>query len=648
MNNLPKEVYWYGKKERLTKPHKLSCGPMDICYESGLLRNIRLGEYEVIRMIYYALRDHNWETIISEIKNEKIIESDNGFKISYESHFKKGDIRFVIYSEITGFPTGKLNFEINGVALSDFQTNRTGFCVLHPIDECKGRPCEITDPAGFKKTFIFPMLISPHQPMKDIAEMSWEINAIGKAHLKFEGDIFEMEDQRNWTDDSYKTYCRPLELPFPYQLKKGEKIHQKITLSVDIDEKIDLPDPIPFHLKYNDDTTYPLPQIGIGQSNSKPELSEYELALIKKANFDYYEVNIFFDLDWETNMLAAISDSKRLMLPLSLKIHFTNNYENEITELRRVIESQDHMVKSVTILQNELPVVTDDFIDLVFKPLKEIFTNSKIGAGTRGFFAELNRNRILHKDLEFLSFSMTPQVHAFDNLTLIENLNGQSAALESGLGFAGRKAIYISPVTLRMQGNPVAASDATENVKGLPPQVDPRQMSLFGAGWTLGSVKKLTEARAGAITYYEAVGVKGIVQGDREPGYPNEFQVRKNAVFPLFYVLKEILDHKDFQLVQSISSHPTVFDGLVLKSVETKSLILVNYSDQGINVKIDGLTENMKKVELDEDNVELAMYDPDDFNSLPFKYLSFDPSSASVFLKPFGISIIRECKEYRQ
>ena len=47
-----------------------------------------------------------------------------------------------------------------------------------------------------------------------------------------EGDTFEMEDQRNWTDASYKTYVRPLALPWPYTLAKGTVIEQAVRLSV--------------------------------------------------------------------------------------------------------------------------------------------------------------------------------------------------------------------------------------------------------------------------------------------------------------------------------------------------------------------------------------------------------------------------------
>jgi hypothetical protein len=46
-----------------------------------------------------------------------------------------------------------------------------------------------------------------------------------------EGDAFEMEDQRNWTDASYKTYVRPLAFPWGYTLAKGSRHAQSARLS---------------------------------------------------------------------------------------------------------------------------------------------------------------------------------------------------------------------------------------------------------------------------------------------------------------------------------------------------------------------------------------------------------------------------------
>ena len=39
--------------------------------------------------------------------------------------------------------------------------------------------------------------------------------------IRFEGDLWEMEDQRNWTDASYKTYSTPLRLPYPVEIQRG-------------------------------------------------------------------------------------------------------------------------------------------------------------------------------------------------------------------------------------------------------------------------------------------------------------------------------------------------------------------------------------------------------------------------------------------
>jgi len=41
-----------------------------------------------------------------------------------------------------------------------------------------------------------------------------------------------MEDHRNWSDASFKTYVRPLVLPWPYTLKAGEEVKQSIKVKL--------------------------------------------------------------------------------------------------------------------------------------------------------------------------------------------------------------------------------------------------------------------------------------------------------------------------------------------------------------------------------------------------------------------------------
>ena len=115
-------------------------------------------------------------------------------------------------------------------SLTEFATNRTGLVVLHP-PALAGTELTVRHSGGAVERTLFPGRISPHQPAFDIAGLSWSHDGLG-VDVRFTGDVFEMEDQRNWTDASYKTYSRPLALPFPYPLAEGERVVQSIDVSV--------------------------------------------------------------------------------------------------------------------------------------------------------------------------------------------------------------------------------------------------------------------------------------------------------------------------------------------------------------------------------------------------------------------------------
>jgi hypothetical protein len=118
---------------------------------------------------------------------------------------------------------------------------------------------------------------------------------------------------------------------------------------------------------------------------------------------------------------------------------------------------------------------------------------AKIGGGTNAYFAELNRARPPVDALDLVCYSLNPQVHASDNASLVENLEAQAATVRGARRFAGTLPIAVGPITLRPRFNPNATGPGPETAPGaLPPQVDVRQMSLFGAGWTLGSLKALS------------------------------------------------------------------------------------------------------------------------------------------------------------
>src|SRR5262249_32439416 len=90
---------------------------------------------------------------------------------------------------------------------------------------------------GSMETGVFPESIAPHQPFLGMRAIAHELlPASGDApalwaNVRFEGDIFEMEDQRNWTDASYKTYCTPLALDYPLPIAKGPRVAKSVPLT---------------------------------------------------------------------------------------------------------------------------------------------------------------------------------------------------------------------------------------------------------------------------------------------------------------------------------------------------------------------------------------------------------------------------------
>lgn len=105
--------------------------------------------------------------------------------------------------------------------------------MLHPIRECAGAKCRALYLNGTEKELAFPEIIAPEQPVRglhDLSGLAHEVEPGVWAELRFEGDAFEMEDQRNWIDASFKTFCTPLRVPYPLEIKAGTRLQQSVTL----------------------------------------------------------------------------------------------------------------------------------------------------------------------------------------------------------------------------------------------------------------------------------------------------------------------------------------------------------------------------------------------------------------------------------
>src|SRR5688572_1893510 len=105
-----RNFFRHGSAEPLPESIALRAGPLAMCFEAGDLRYVRLGEREVIRRIYAALRDRKWGTVPGVISNlQQQIDAET-FRIRYRCEHQQKEIHFVWDAEIVGEADGSIRF----------------------------------------------------------------------------------------------------------------------------------------------------------------------------------------------------------------------------------------------------------------------------------------------------------------------------------------------------------------------------------------------------------------------------------------------------------------------------------------------------------------------------------------------------------
>ena len=204
--------------------------------------------------------------------------------------------------------------------------------------------------------------------------------------------------------------------------------------------------------------------------------------------------------------------------------------------------------------------------------------------------------------------------------------------------FAG--ALMVSPVTLLPRFNPNAiAEPPLVHPDVLPPQVDVRQMSLFGAAWTLGSIASLSrESSLRSITFYETTGWRGVMEWAERPRLPHKFVTRPGWVFPQYFVFALLADFDECQTVPV--SNPLEQAALFVRHREQPSkirLLLANLTLNELEITLPPGLLAERRLTLDSTNAVAAMREPDAFINHGWLLA---PGIRRIRLSPLGLSAV--------
>ena len=646
---LPRNVLLHGSAGPLPERTPVHAGPFSMIYTEGEIRYVYLAGREVLRRIYVAVRDANWSTIPSRvIKTDSEILSDS-FRITVQVESKLDEIDFHWKNSITGDARGQIVFRARGVARSTFQRNRVGLCVLFGASEYMGIPCVIDGVDGKKHKGFFPEFISPHQPFQQIAGLSCAPFSDGSLKLRLRGDIFEMEDQRNWGDASFKLYSTPLDLDIPVLVEKGTVISQAVTVK-QVPTKTALTTPAyasnnrtePILITFRPEERHVLPRIGLGYSGWPHSSNSRALQLLRKVGPSHLRVDVRLNNGdrWE-HFQNAVWHSHELGIPLELALYVSAVYKAELRSFAELVQKYNPLVCSILVFDSQSLCTDPVQLNYAREQLSSMLPAAMLGGGTDKNFAELNRAHRSFLGFDLLACPYTPQIHSTDSHSLIENLDGLGAIAHSVKNIAPHLPIAFSPITLKPRyladNRPNESIDPTQ----AHPQTDSRQFSLFGAGITLGILKQLAEAGIYSATCFDATGPRGLMGADLQHPTEESVVASESFVYPLFHVFADVLSKPAASVISTHSSSSHDIQSLCLQQADKKHLYLANCSphQQRIRIGASGVKDAQLKC-LDESNVAVAMSNPEEFMKMDVSPIALTADSPDLCLERWAIARI--------
>jgi hypothetical protein len=509
----------YGTAAPPEQPPRFAIGRLNFEMLGGNLLAICIDGVEVLRGIQYLVRDRDWGTLTPEII-ELHVDHGEMLEIRYRASCTGPDGNRLEYAAHIAARDDALDFRVDFAAIDDVTTNRLGFCLLHPA-HLAGAGLRIEHGDGSSENACFPELIEPWQPFTDIKALIHEQGGLRVA-CRLEGDSFEMEDQRNWSDASYKTYIRPLARPWPYVVPAGSTDHQTVRVEIRGDATFarDSVEIVTIEVGGPIDR---MPQIGLVITPEQAHATLSSRAELKDCSVQ--DLLLSFEAQTghgraEMDALTRAVDGLPQRKTLECVITAIGDLDAELGAIA------DHVARACLRLDAIAVYPAPDLqstppgsewpecppLEKIYAAARRAFPGLLLGGGMYSYFTELNRKRPPLEPLDFVSHATCPIVHAADDASVMQSLEAIPHILRSARAIIGGKAYRLGPVTIGMRQNPYGSRTMPNpGGKRIPMAMrDPRQDGRFAAAWTIGYAAATEGAALDTLTLGSLTGPLGV------------------------------------------------------------------------------------------------------------------------------------------
>jgi len=571
----------------------LAAGALTVELVDGNLRDIRFGGAEVLRAVAYIVRDKDWGTYAPVLSNLKTRQEADSFRVSYDALCSGPSGGALAYSAtIFGQSDGSLRFDVEAKPVGDFQTNRCGFCVLHPIVGVAGSPVVVEHVDGARERTLLPDLIDPWQPLKSIRAITHGVRLGLQATCRLEGDTFEMEDQRNWSDASYKTYVRPLALPWPYILANRQLLAQSVSLTLDSASPTA---PAPTRRSAIEvaigGAIGSMPSIGLVVT---PEETDAVLGRLDRlAEIGPQTLTCHFDptVGHGRRALAGFAEiAKRTKAEITLEcvVPCRDDVAVELAAISALAGQVGLRPAAISVSPSVDRQSTPPGsvwpqcppLENVYAAARSAFPGVRLGGGSFSYFTELNRKRPPVDCLDFVTHATCPIVHSADDRSVMQTLETLPFITRSARAFIGEQKPYrIGPSTIAMRQNPYGSRtfDNPLRKRMTMANSDPRHCGLFGAAWALGYAARTADAKLDVLTQAALTGSFGLLG-------------EKDTVWPIFHVIRALAAMAGRQRYAVNSDHPESVQGVAAVEAPNGgiSVWLANLTRQSVFIRLNG------------------------------------------------------------
>src|SRR5215472_4096652 len=440
---------------------RVRAGDVSAEFAAGGLRYLRMGDIEVARRIVVAVRDQVWNTVPGFLSAVRIHQTGDEFRITFSSRHEAGELCFIWKGTIGGTADGSCSFSMDGSAVTSFPYRRIGICVLHPPGEFAGRPFSVTG-GGAAISGQLPVLVAPPGPSAGVDEplipAFTRLVLSGRhvsAEFSFTGDHFEIEDQRNWTDASFKSYSRlPVVSAEPEHLAAGTRLQQTISVSAAMRGRSPLAKPpaVP-RILIGDEIAAPMPGVGLAHADDLPPPAPRTAELLARMALAHLRADVHLQREgWADRLGAARRQAQELGCPLELAVFLESGAPSGLEQLAPALRQVP--IRRVLVYRVDAESTPGADVAAVRAALAALPSGIPFGGGTDLNFAELNRSRPDVAAMDAVAFPITPQIHAADEDSMVETAEGVRAVIRTARSFTTGRPVLVSPISLRPRFNP--------------------------------------------------------------------------------------------------------------------------------------------------------------------------------------------------